>query len=113
MTIKPGQGALWDYLSEHPEISSRLIELGESCDGAERLIDGCPVCGHHHDWNKAGNKIPDWLVGYSTSWIRQVFRIDAGAWVIRCERCGIKSCSHVHKTYYLEKFLEDPRWPKA
>jgi hypothetical protein len=33
--------------------------------------------------------------------------------VIRCERCGIKSCSHVHKTYYLEKFLEDPRWPKA
>ena len=113
MTIEPGDGPLWDYLSRHPQVAARLIEWGESCKGAEHLIDSCSVCGLSPNWSKTNGKIPDWLVGYSTSWNRSEYKVDAGAWVIRCERCGTKFCSHVHNTHHLEKLLNDPRWPKA
>jgi hypothetical protein len=114
MNLTPGEGPLWRFLSSRPYILCRLIEWGETSSGVPRAIDGrCPICDVFPNWGKVEDQIPSWIVGYTTSWLRHFMRMDAGAWVMKCEHCHTKFCTHVHDTYHLEKFLEtDPRWPK-
>lgn len=115
MKIEPGNGPLWKFLKDNHQILNRLIEWGETSDDAYESIDGrCPICEFFPNCDDINELIPDWIIGYSTRWKRSYSRVDAGAWVIKCERCGTKFCNHIHDLHTLEKFLQfDPKWPKA